>query len=136
MRLNLDKILENAFILNLDFEKGDKYGRDTRKELEQSLERFINIFGNDPSSLIQSLEAAIHKEVKKKTLRVFRETKLTEEDKQYFKPLTLTSEDVDNLEKENGSRSNNVRNNESSSQPVERVIHRDESSDENYQGAS
>lgn len=134
MRLNLDKILENTFVLNLDFEKGDKYGRDTRKELEQSLERFINIFGNDPSSLIQSLEAAIHKEVKKKTLRVFRETKLTEEDKQYFKPLT--SEDVDNLEKENGSRSNNVRNNESSSQPVEGFVHGNEPSKKGTEGAS
>ncbi|HMS90701.1 MAG TPA: hypothetical protein PKC87_00560 [Candidatus Absconditabacterales bacterium] len=131
MRLSL----ENTFVLDLDFERGKRYGgRDTRKELDESFERFFNIMGKDPDKLITLMDTAVNKEVKKRMLLTLVETELTGSDETHFKPLT--SEDVDNLEKENGSRSNNVRNTESSSQPVEGFVHGNEPSKKGTEGAS
>ena len=111
MRLNLD----NTFVLDLDFERGKRYGgRDTRKELDESLERYFNIFGKDPDKLIQLMDNAVHKETKIRMLTTLVETELTGSDEKYFKPVT-----VEDLNKLNGSTSNGIRNNESSSQPVE-----------------
>lgn len=132
MRVDLEKILENAFILDLDFERGKKYGRrDTRKELDESLERYFNIFGKDPDKLIQTLDREIAREVKRRTIKVFKETDLTEEDKKYFKPLT--KEDLNEI---NGNTSNNLRNDESPTQFVEGFIHGNEPSKESTEGAS
>lgn len=106
MRLNLD----NTFVLDLDFERGKRYGgRDTRKELDESLERYFNIFGKDPDKLIQLMDNAVHKETKVRMLTTLVETELREGDEEHFKPVTL--EDLNEL---NGKTSNNIRNDKSS----------------------
>ena len=115
MRLSL----ENTFVLDLDFERGKRYGgRDTRKELDESFERFFNIMGKDPDKLITLMDTAVNKEVKKRMLTTLVETELTGSDEKHFKPVTV--EDLNNLQKENGSTSNSLRDTESTSQSVEK----------------
>jgi hypothetical protein len=81
--------LETIFVLDLDFKKGMRYGgRDTSKELDESLEKFFNIFGRDPDCLIRLMDAAVEKEIKERMLLTLASTELTPEDKQNFTPLT------------------------------------------------
>jgi len=86
MKLDLQKI----FILDLNFEKGKGYrNRDTSKELDQSLEKFFNIFDRDPDCLIRLMDAAVEKEIKKRMLLTLSSTELTPEDKQNYTPVTF-----------------------------------------------
>jgi hypothetical protein len=85
MKLDLQKI----FVLDLDFEKGKRYGgRDTSEELNQSLEKFFNIFDRDPDCLIRLMDAAVEKEVKERMLLILASTELTPEDGQNYRPVT------------------------------------------------
>ncbi len=86
MKLDLQKI----FVLDLNFEKGKRYGgRDTSEELNQSLEKFFNIFDRDPDCLIRLMDAAVEKEVKEMTLLTLKGTALSDEDEKHFIPVTL-----------------------------------------------
>jgi hypothetical protein len=86
MKLDLQKI----FILDLNFEKGKRYrNRDTSKELDQSLEKFFNIFDRDPDCLIRLMDAAVEKEIKKRMVLTLSSTELTPEDKQNYTSVTF-----------------------------------------------
>lgn len=128
MRLSL----ENTFVLDLDYERGKRYGgRDTRRELDESLERFFNIFGKDPDKLIQLMDNAVYKETKVRILNTLTATELTGSDEKHFKPVTV--EDLNEL---NDNTSNKLRNNKGTSQPVEGFIHGNEPSKKDIEGAS
>jgi hypothetical protein len=91
MRLDLEKI----FVLNLDFEKGKKYySRDTSKELDESFERFFNIFGNDPDNLIKLMDAAVNQEIKEMTLLTLKGTALSEDDEKHFIPVVKEEDEI------------------------------------------
>jgi len=93
MRLDLDKILKNAFVLDLDFEKGWAQG-DTRFQLDESLERFFNIFGKDPLNLIKLMDAAVNSEIKERMLLTLSGTSLTDEDEENFIPIVKEEDEI------------------------------------------
>jgi hypothetical protein len=95
MRLN--KILRNAFILDLDFEKSNDYiisGIDTRQKLDKSLEKFFNIFGKDPDNLIRLMDAAVNSEIKERMLLTLSGTSLTDEDEENFIPVVREEDEI------------------------------------------
>jgi hypothetical protein len=92
MRLDLDKILKNAFVLDLDFEKG--WAGDTRCQLDESLERFFNIFGKDPLNLIKLMDAAVNSEIKERMLLTLSGTSLTDEDEENFIPIVKEEDEI------------------------------------------
>lgn len=91
MKLDLQKI----FILDLNFEKGKRYrNRDTSKELDQSLEKFFNIFDRDPDCLIRLMDAAVEKEIKERTLLTLKGTTLSDEDEKHFIPVVKEEDEI------------------------------------------
>lgn len=84
MRLDLEKILENVFILNL------KYASDnTRDRLDKSFESFFATFNKDPYELIERMDTAVRDELKKRALEMLANTELTEQDTDNFTPFLL-----------------------------------------------
>lgn len=81
MRLDLEKI----FVLDLKY---DTHGV-TRDDLDQSLERFFEIFDKDPGELIRLMDVAVRNELKERTLLYLAGTKLSPEDEENFKPATV-----------------------------------------------
>jgi hypothetical protein len=81
MRLDLEKI----FVLDLKYKK---HGISPDK-LDQSLERFFNIFDRNPGELVRLMEKAVKDELKERALLALSATNLTQEDEENFKPVTL-----------------------------------------------
>lgn len=98
MRLDLKKVFdqlsENAFILNVKFASDF-----TRNQLDMSFENFFNAFEKDPYKLIELMDAAVKKELKEKALGMLVTTKLSQEDEENFKPVTL--DDLNQVIKDN-----------------------------------
>jgi hypothetical protein len=91
MRLDLEKI----FVLDLDFERGKRYySRNTSKELDESFERFFNIFGKDPDNLIKLMDNAVNQEIKEMTLLALKGTQLTDEDETHFIPVIKEEDEI------------------------------------------
>jgi len=100
MRLDLEKIFENAFVLDL------KYQLTTRDRLDKSFESFFATFNKDPYELIELMDTAVRDELKKRALTMLSSIELTEQDKENFEPFTLQDLMPVNKIKKNGTTKN------------------------------
>jgi len=98
MRLDLKKVFDqlsqNAFILDIKFASDF-----TRNQLDMSFESFFATFQKDPYRLIELMDAAVKQELKERALLYIAGTKLSQEDEENFKPVTL--DDLNQVIKDN-----------------------------------